>query len=143
VARFDREAALIDEKKRALYESEKAKGTDPLEILNKLYDFENSQSYEYQEATGAGWRGEIAAFSQSGKTSESVDLQTLRSEIDVRRRALIESEKTKAAERLEMLASLIKAGRQALIVPEKEEETDPLEMLRKMIDSADEQPQGT
>jgi hypothetical protein len=140
-ARFEREAAAVDAQRRALYESEKAKGTDPLEILNKLYDFENAQSYEYQEATGSGWRGEIAAFNKSGKTNETADLQTLKSEIDARRHALTESEKAKAAERLEMLAALIEAGRRALIVPEKEEEADPLEILKEMAESADKQPQ--
>jgi hypothetical protein len=134
--RFEREAAVVDAKRRALYESEKAKGTDPVEILRKLYDFENVQSYEYQEATGLGWRGETAAPSQSGKTSTTADLQALRSEIDLQRRALMESEKAKEAERLEMLTSLIKAGRHAFITPEKDKEPDILEILREMTDLA-------
>lgn len=58
---FYREAALIDSQRRTLYESEKAKGTDPVEILRKLFDFENAQSSDYQEATSLGWRGEINA----------------------------------------------------------------------------------
>ena len=59
--KFFREAAVVDAQRRALYESEKAKGTDPVEILRKLFDFENAQSRDYQECTGLGWRGEIAA----------------------------------------------------------------------------------
>lgn len=59
--KFYREAAVVDAQRRALYESEKAKGTDPVEILRKIFDFENAQSYEYQECTGLGWRGGIAA----------------------------------------------------------------------------------
>ena len=138
--KFFREAAVVDAQRRTLYESEKAKGTDPVEILKKLFDFENAQSYEYQEATGIGWRGEIAALNQPGKTSESADLQALRSGIDAQQRALIESEKAKAVERLEMLTSLIKAGRRAFIVPEKDNEPDPLEILREMTDPTDKQP---
>ncbi|HEX7633729.1 MAG TPA: hypothetical protein VF427_00440 [Noviherbaspirillum sp.] len=52
---FQKEAPIIDARRRSLYEAEKAKGTDPLEILNKLIDFDNSQSSSYREATGLGY----------------------------------------------------------------------------------------
>lgn len=55
--RFNSEASVIDAQRRAIYESEKAKGTDPLQILSMMIDFTNSQSADYLEATGWGWRG--------------------------------------------------------------------------------------
>lgn len=133
---FWREAPIVDAQRQALYESEKAKGTEPVEILKKLYDFENAQSAVYREATGSGWReGEVAASNPSTSTSAVADLQALRSELDVQRRALLESENLNAAERFEILTSILKAGRQSLIESEKAKETDPAEILRKMIDS--------
>jgi hypothetical protein len=45
-------APLIDQQRVSLYEAEKAKGTDPVEILKKLFDFANSQPRSYREATG-------------------------------------------------------------------------------------------
>ena len=58
VSQFDSEASVIDAQRRALYESEKAKGTDPLQILAKMIDFTNSQtSNAYREATGQGYQG--------------------------------------------------------------------------------------
>lgn len=55
--KFNSEASVIDAQRRAIYESEKAKGTDPLLILSKMIDFTNSQSQDYLDATGWGWRG--------------------------------------------------------------------------------------
>lgn len=57
IARFQSGAAQIDAQRRAICESEKAKGTDPVEILSMMIDFTNSQSKDYLEATGWGWRG--------------------------------------------------------------------------------------
>jgi hypothetical protein len=54
---FDKVAAVIDAQRRAIYEYEKANGTDPLLILVKMIDFTNSQSQDYLDATGWGWRG--------------------------------------------------------------------------------------
>ena len=54
---FNKEASVIDAQRLAIYETEKAKGTDPLQILIKMIDFTNSQSQDYLEATGWGWRG--------------------------------------------------------------------------------------
>jgi hypothetical protein len=54
---FYKEASVIDAQRRAIYEIEKAKGTDPLLILSKMIDFTNSQSNDYLEATGWGYRG--------------------------------------------------------------------------------------
>lgn len=54
IANFNKLASVIDSAQRALYDSEKAKGTDPREILAKIVDFRNSQSDVYREATGLG-----------------------------------------------------------------------------------------
>lgn len=57
IAKFQSDAAQIDAQRRAIYESEKIKGTDPVDILAMMIDFTNSQSKDYLEATGWGWRG--------------------------------------------------------------------------------------
>lgn len=57
VNNFNKEASVIDAQRRAIYDSEKAKKTDPLLILSKMIDFTNSQSQDYLDATGWGWRG--------------------------------------------------------------------------------------
>lgn len=54
VANFDKLAAAVDAQQRALYDSEKAKGRDPKEILAKIIDFRNSQSDEYRVGTAWG-----------------------------------------------------------------------------------------
>lgn len=54
---FDKVASVIDAQRLAIYNSEKANGTDPLLILVKMIDFTNSQSQDYLDATGWGWRG--------------------------------------------------------------------------------------
>lgn len=54
---FNKEASVIDAQRLAIYKSEKANGTDPLLILVKMIDFTNSQSQDYLDATGWGWRG--------------------------------------------------------------------------------------
>jgi hypothetical protein len=51
-ANFARTAPLIDQQRTLLYETEKAKGTNPVEILKKMFDFTNSQPRSYREATG-------------------------------------------------------------------------------------------
>lgn len=53
-ANFDKLAAAVDAQQRALYDSEKAKGTDPKEILAKIIDFRNAQSDEYRVGTAWG-----------------------------------------------------------------------------------------
>ena len=50
--RFTTEASSIDAQRLALYNAEKAKGTNPVEILSKMIDFTNAQSKDYLEATG-------------------------------------------------------------------------------------------
>lgn len=52
---FSREASIVDAQRRALYESEKAKGTDPVQIISMMINHINSQSSDYLEATGWGW----------------------------------------------------------------------------------------
>lgn len=52
---FNREAPIVDAQRRAIYESEKAKGTDPVQIISMMIDHINSQSSDYLEATGWGW----------------------------------------------------------------------------------------
>ncbi|MBS4097110.1 MAG: hypothetical protein KGZ83_09800 [Sulfuricella sp.] len=52
---FSREASIVDAQRRAIYESEKAKGTDPVQIISMMIDHINSQSGDYLEATGWGW----------------------------------------------------------------------------------------
>lgn len=52
---FNREAQIVDAQRRAIYESEKAKGTDPVQIISMMIDHINSQSSDYLEATGWGW----------------------------------------------------------------------------------------
>lgn len=49
--KFATEAASIDAQRLALYNSEKAKGTDPVTILSKMIDFTNAQSRDYLEAS--------------------------------------------------------------------------------------------
>lgn len=49
--RLASEAQAIDAQRKALYDSEKAKGTPADQILAKLFDFTNSQSKDYLEAT--------------------------------------------------------------------------------------------
>ena len=56
---FNREASIVDAQRRALYESEKAKGTDPVQIISMMIDHINSQSSDYLEATGWGWSNEV------------------------------------------------------------------------------------
>lgn len=53
--KFTSAASIVDEQRRAIYGSEKAKGTDPVQILSKMIDFTNSQSKDYLEASG--WAG--------------------------------------------------------------------------------------
>lgn len=53
--KFASTASIVDEQRRAIYSSEKAKGTDPVQILSKMFDFTNSQSKDYLEASG--WAG--------------------------------------------------------------------------------------
>lgn len=57
VNNFDKVASVIDAQRLAIYNTEKAKGTDPLLILGMMIDFTNSQSQDYLDATGWGWRG--------------------------------------------------------------------------------------
>ncbi|MGS1006383.1 hypothetical protein [Achromobacter anxifer] len=49
---FSKEAAVIDAQRKAIYDSEKAKGTPAAQILAKLFDHTNSQSKDYLEASG-------------------------------------------------------------------------------------------
>lgn len=58
-SKLESEVAAIDAQRLAIYESEKAKGTDPLQILIKMLDFTNSQSKDYLEATGWGYQGSL------------------------------------------------------------------------------------
>jgi len=51
VAKFNKEASAIDEQRKLIYNTERAKGTDPLKILEKMIDFTNTQSQDYLEAT--------------------------------------------------------------------------------------------
>lgn len=53
--KFATEAASIDAQRLALYNAEKAKGTDPVTIISKMIDFTNSQSRDYLEASA--WLG--------------------------------------------------------------------------------------
>ncbi len=48
---FSKEAAVIDAQSKAIYESEKAKGTPADQILAKLFDHTNAQSKDYLEAS--------------------------------------------------------------------------------------------
>lgn len=50
--KFASEAAVIDAQRKAIYDSEKAKGTPADQILAKLFDFTNAQSKDYLEASG-------------------------------------------------------------------------------------------
>lgn len=49
--KFSNESSVIDAQRKAIYDSEKAKGTPAAEILSKMFDFTNSQSRDYLEAT--------------------------------------------------------------------------------------------
>ncbi|WP_306606540.1 hypothetical protein [Azonexus sp.] len=53
--RFGQEASIVDAQIKAMYDSEKAKGTDPVQIIGMMFDHINSQSSDYLEATGWGW----------------------------------------------------------------------------------------
>lgn len=52
---FSHIASIVDAQRRAIYESEKAKGTDPVEIISMMIAHTNSQSRDYLEATGVIW----------------------------------------------------------------------------------------
>lgn len=57
VSQFTTEASVIDAQRRAIYESETSKGTDPVQILAKMIDFTNSHASDtYREATGEGYQ---------------------------------------------------------------------------------------
>lgn len=49
--KFASESSVIDAQRKAIYNSEKAKGTDPVQILSKMMDFTNFQTKDYLEAT--------------------------------------------------------------------------------------------
>jgi hypothetical protein len=53
--RMTTEMAAIDAQRQALYNTEKAKGTNPVDIVAKMIDFTNAQSRDYLEASG--WLG--------------------------------------------------------------------------------------
>lgn len=53
--KFAIEASAIDAQRLAIYNSEKAKGTDAVTIISKMIDFTNSQSRAYLEASA--WLG--------------------------------------------------------------------------------------
>lgn len=57
ISKFNSEAPAIDAQRRAIYQSEIAKGTDPVQILSKMIDFTNMQSKDYLEASGWGFQG--------------------------------------------------------------------------------------
>lgn len=57
--KFSHDASLADAQKKAIYETEKAKGTPAAEIYAKLIDFTNTQSKEYLE--GTGWLAQTSA----------------------------------------------------------------------------------
>lgn len=54
LAAFKQEAAQVTAGRKALYESEKAKGTPDAEILQKLYDYTDKQSQNY--LSKVGWK---------------------------------------------------------------------------------------
>ncbi|MFN3736274.1 hypothetical protein [Hydrogenophaga sp.] len=49
--RMTTEMAAIDAQRQALYNTEKAKGTNPVDIVAKMIDFTNAQSRDYLEAS--------------------------------------------------------------------------------------------
>lgn len=53
---FSHIASIVDMQRREIYESEKAKGTDPVKIISMMIDHTNSQSRDYLEATGVLWK---------------------------------------------------------------------------------------
>jgi|GEM_PF-1651264 len=53
--RMTTEMAAVDAQRLALYNAEKAKGTNPVDIIAKMIDFTNAQSRDYLEASG--WLG--------------------------------------------------------------------------------------
>lgn len=57
IERFSKEATAIDAKRRTIYETEKAKGAAPAQILSMMIDFTNKQSKDYLDATGWSYRG--------------------------------------------------------------------------------------
>lgn len=57
IKRFNSQAPAIDAQRLAIYQTEKAKGTDPLQILSKMIDFTNTQSKDYLDASGWGYQG--------------------------------------------------------------------------------------
>ncbi|MBR4737337.1 MAG: hypothetical protein IK051_06710 [Rhodocyclaceae bacterium] len=72
INRVNQMAMRIDAQRQALYEDEVRKGTDPLEIMEKMIDFTNSQPYEYREATDQGyWADEVPDRSELGYGDKS------------------------------------------------------------------------
>ena len=100
--RFYREAAVVDAQRRALYESERQKGTDPAEIIAKMIDFTNAQSYEYREATNKGyWADEVPGQAYSGSGVDVFNGTAML--MEAQKRAIYENEKIKATEDVERL----------------------------------------
>ena len=100
--RFYREAAVVDAQRRALYESEKQKGTDPAEIIAKMIDFTNAQSYAYREATNKGyWADEVPGQAYSGSGVDVFNGTALL--MEAQKRAIYENEKIKETETAERL----------------------------------------
>ena len=104
--RFYREAAVVDAQRRALYESEKQKGTDPAEIIAKMIDFTNAQSYEYREATNKGyWADEVPGRTYSDSGVDVFDGTAML--VEAQKRAIYENEKIKSTEPVEILGELL------------------------------------
>ncbi|MBR4876982.1 MAG: hypothetical protein IKU14_04610 [Rhodocyclaceae bacterium] len=101
VERFERTAPLIDAQRRALYESEKQKGTDDFEILEKMIDFDNAQSYEWREATEWGYREDEAP--EQGASGGKEEFNGTALLMAAQKRAIYENEKIKATEDVERL----------------------------------------
>lgn len=57
IKQFNSQAPAIDTQRLAIYQTEKAKGTDPVHILSKMIDFTNAQSKTYLDASGWGDQG--------------------------------------------------------------------------------------
>ena len=53
--RMTAEMAAVDAQRQAIYNTEKAKGMNPVDIIAKMIDFTNAQSRDYLEASG--WLG--------------------------------------------------------------------------------------
>lgn len=117
--RFEEEAALIDAQRLAIYNEGKANGSSPVEILNKMIEFTNTQSRDYLEASGK------IAFDRKNRNGEEEIGQPS---------SIGRSVDKKLLQQLTDVAASRNAKQLAWYHSEKVREISPIDLLTKRID---------